>query len=60
MNGILAKVGVDQLVLIVLTLAAVLAVLTDLGGAFWAGWMGLAAICPLAARWRDRPSTGVD
>ena len=36
MNGILAKVGVEQLILIVLALAAVIAVLADLGGAFWA------------------------
>jgi len=35
MNGILAKVGVEQLILIVLALLAVIAILADLGGAFW-------------------------
>ena len=35
MNGILTKMGGEQLILIVLALAAVIAVLADLGGAFW-------------------------
>ena len=61
MNGILAKVGVEQLVLIVLALAAVIAVLADLGGAFWTGWL-LASVSGLAtSKWRQCCLvTGVD
>ena len=61
MNGILAKVGVEHLVLIVLTLTAVMAVLADLGGAFWIGWLGTATSGLAAFRWRQRRlATGVD
>ena len=60
MNGLLAKVGVEQLLLLMLAIVAVLAVLAGLGGAFWATWLGLATACPLAARWwRYRPAMGV-
>ena len=61
MNGILARIGVEQLVLIVLALAAVLAVLADLGGAFWTIWLVLAAGCLAAVKWQQRRLvTGVD
>ncbi len=61
MNGILTKMGGEQLILIVLALAAVMAVLADLGGAFWVAWLGLAAGCCLAVKWRQRRLvTGVD
>ena len=53
MNGILAKVSVEQLVLIVLALLAVTAVWTDLGGAFWTGWL-LVAVGGLAgSQWQQ-------
>jgi len=58
MNGILAKVGVEQLILIVLALAAVIAVLADFGGAFWTAWFGN---CLAVSRWCPRRLvTGVD
>ena len=61
MNGILAKVGVEQLILIVLALAAVLAVLADLGGVFWSAWLGLASGCPLVLKCcHRRLAAGVD
>ena len=50
MNGILVKVGVEQLVLIVLALLAVIVVLADLGGAFWAAWLCLAIVGPFVAK----------
>jgi hypothetical protein len=46
------RVGLEQLALIVLALAAVLAVLVNLSGAFWTGWLVLATVCPLAAKCR--------
>jgi len=61
MNGILARIGLEQLVLIVLALLAVIAILTDLGGAFWIGWLGTATSGLAASRWRQRRlATGVD
>ena len=61
MNGILAKVGVEQLILIVLALAAVIAVLADCGGAFWTGWFGAAGVVWIAAKWLPRRLvTGMD
>ena len=61
MNGILAKVGVEQLILIVLALAAVIAVLADFGGAFWTAWFGTAISGLAVSRWWPRRLvTGVD
>lgn len=41
MNGIVARIGLEQLILLVLAMAAALAVLMDLGGAFWMVWLDL-------------------
>ena len=61
MNGILAKIGLEQLVLLILALAAVLAVLADLGGAFWVGWLAVATAGLGGSRWHQRrPATRVD
>ncbi|MHB1033392.1 MAG: hypothetical protein ACYC35_03275 [Pirellulales bacterium] len=61
MNGFLAKVGVEQLVLLILALAAVLAVLANFGGAFWIGWLGVAISGLAASRWQQRRLvTGMD
>ena len=54
MNGIVARIGLEQLVLLFLALAAVLAVLADLGSEFWTGWL-LAAVGGLvASQWQQR------
>ena len=61
MNGILVKVGGEQLILLMLAFLAVLAVLADLGGAFWTIWLVLAAGCLAAVKWQQRRLvTGVD
>ena len=52
MNGVLARIGWGQLVLLILALAAVLAVLADLGGAFWMVWLVLAGASCLTVKWR--------
>lgn len=50
MNGIVARIGLEQLILLVLALAAALAVLIDFGGAFWMVWLVLATVGLIAVK----------
>lgn len=52
MNGVLARIGLEQLVLLILALAAVLTVPANLGGAFWMVWLVLAGASCLTVKWR--------